>query len=81
MDEFPTDDRPQAAKDDLLSTDPGPAWSGIARGPRPAAEGVRIIGAEEAAAAIESGHVSPRVPEDAPRFGDVPESPPGPHPP
>ena len=81
MDEFPTDDRPQAAKDDLLSTDPGPAWSGIARGPRPAAEGVRIIGAEEAAAAIESGHVSPRVPDDAPRFGDVPKSPPGPHPP
>ena len=81
MDEFPTDDRPQAAKDDQLSTDPGPAWSGIARGPRPAAEGVRIIGAEEAAAAIESGHVSPRVPDDAPRFGDVPESPPGPHPP
>ena len=80
MDEFPTDDRTQAAKDEL-STDPGPAWSGVARGPRPAAEGVRIIGAEEAAAAIESGHVSPRVPDDAPRFGDVPEAPSGPHPP
>lgn len=80
MDEFPTDDRTQAAKDEL-STDPGPAWSGVARGPRPAAEGVRIIGAEEAAAAIESGQVSPRVPEDAPRFGDVPEAPSGPHPP
>jgi phosphatidate cytidylyltransferase len=80
LDEFPTDDRTKAAKDEL-STDPGPAWSGVARGPRPAAEGVRIIGAEEAAAAIESGQVSPRVPDDAPRFGDVPEAPSGPHPP
>lgn len=80
MDEFPTDDRTKAANDEL-STDPGPAWSGVARGPRPAAEGVRIIGAEEAAAAIESGQVSPRVPDDAPRFGDVPEAPSGPHPP
>ena len=80
MDEFPTDDRTKAAKDEL-STDPGPAWSGVARGPRPAAEGVRIIGAEEAAAAIESGQVSARVPNDAPRFGDVPEAPSGPHPP
>ncbi|MGI8806754.1 MAG: phosphatidate cytidylyltransferase [Acidimicrobiales bacterium] len=41
---------------------------------------MRIIGAEEAAAAIESGYVSPRVPDDAPRFGDVPEAPSGPHP-
>lgn len=79
MDEFPTDDRTKAAKDEL-STDPGPAWSGVTRGPRPAAEGVRIIGAEEAAAAIESGQVSARVPDDAPRFGDVPEAPSGPHP-
>ena len=30
MDEFPTDDRTPAAKDEL-STDPGPAWSGVAR--------------------------------------------------
>ncbi|HJV08891.1 MAG TPA: hypothetical protein VJ653_04395, partial [Acidimicrobiales bacterium] len=51
MDDFPTDDRTKAAKDEL-STDPGPAWSGIARGPRPAAEGVRIIGAEEGRVAI-----------------------------
>jgi phosphatidate cytidylyltransferase len=80
LDEFPTDDRTQAAKDEL-ATDPGPAWSGVARGPRPAAEGVRIIGAEEAAAALESGQASPRVPDDAPRFGDVPQPPPGPHPP
>ena len=81
MDEFQTDDPTEAATDDLLATDPGPAWSGISRGPRPPAEGVRIIGAEEAAAAIESGHVSPRVPDDAPRFGDVPEQPSGPQPP
>jgi phosphatidate cytidylyltransferase len=80
LDEFQTDDRTEAAHDEL-ATDPGPAWSGISRGPRPPAEGVRIIGAEEAAAAIESGHVSPRVPDDAPRFGDVPQPPPGPQPP
>ncbi|HEX2118431.1 MAG TPA: hypothetical protein VHF91_04550, partial [Acidimicrobiales bacterium] len=42
---------------------------------------MRIIGAEEAAAAIEAGQVSPRVPVDAPRFGDVPQPPPGPQPP
>lgn len=44
---------------------------------RPAApsEGVRIIGAEEAAAALESGAVGRRVPETAPRFGDVPPRP------
>jgi phosphatidate cytidylyltransferase len=47
--------------------------------PRPA-EGVRIIGAEEAAAAIEAGQVAPRRPEDAPKFGDVPEAPAGPRP-
>lgn len=80
MDEFQTDDRTEAAQEDVLSTNPGPAWSGVTRGPRPAAEGVRIIGAEEAAAAIEAGQVSPRVPDDAPRFGDVPEAPSGPHP-
>ncbi|HEV2761033.1 MAG TPA: phosphatidate cytidylyltransferase, partial [Acidimicrobiales bacterium] len=80
LDEFQTDDRTEAAQEDVLSTNPGPAWSGVARGPRPPAEGVRIIGAEEAAAAIESGQVSPRVPDDAPRFGDVPEAPSGPHP-
>ena len=80
MDEFQTDDRPEASHEDPLSTDPGPAWSGISRGPRPPAEGVRIIGAEEAAAAIQAGQVSPRVPDDAKRFGDVPEPPPGPQP-
>src|SRR5436190_9645120 len=51
--------------------------------PRPtrANEGVRIIGAEEAAAALEKGEVAGRRPEDAPRFGDVPPAPSGPRPP
>ena len=48
--------------------------------PRPSNEGVRIIGAEEAAAALEAGQVSGRRPEDEPRFGDVPEQPRGPRP-
>ena len=47
---------------------------------RPPADGVRIIGAEEAAAALEAGQVAGRRPEDAPRFGDVPERPQGPSP-
>ena len=37
-----------------------------------AAEGVRIIGAEEAAEAMERGEVSPRLAEDKPRYGDRP---------
>lgn len=43
--------------------------------PRPKGEGVRIIGAEEAAAALESGSASPRTPDDEPRFGDRPAPP------
>jgi len=83
LDDFQTDDQAQAAKkqDEHPSTDPVPAWSGVSRGPRPPAEGVRIIGAEEAAAAIEAGQVSARVPDHAPRFGDVPKTPAGPQPP
>ncbi len=46
--------------------------------PRPRGEGVRIIGAEEAAAAVEAGQVAGRRPEHEPRFGDVPVPPPGP---
>lgn len=46
-----------------------------ARPTRQPGEGVRIIGAEEAAAALEEGKVAGRRPEDAPRFGDVPERP------
>jgi len=41
----------------------------------PRNEGVRIIGADEAAAALEAGQAAGRRPDDAPRFGDVPEAP------
>jgi phosphatidate cytidylyltransferase len=47
---------------------------------RTPAEGVRIIGAEEAATALETGHAAGRRPEDAPRYGDVPAQPEGPRP-
>lgn len=43
--------------------------------PRPRGEGVRIIGAEEAAAALESGSASRRQPGDSPRYGDRPAPP------
>ena len=43
-------------------------------------EGVRIIGAEEAARALREGQAAGRRPEDAPRFGDVPKRPSGPPP-
>lgn len=56
------------------------SWAGVTRGPRPPAEGVRIIGAEEAAAAIDAGQVASRVPEGLPRFGDTPAQPEGPRP-
>jgi phosphatidate cytidylyltransferase len=45
--------------------------------PDETAEGVRIIGAEEAEKAIEREDVARRLPHDAPRFGDRPETPPG----
>jgi phosphatidate cytidylyltransferase len=48
--------------------------------PRPAGEGIRIIGAEEAAAALDAGQAEGRKPSDAPRFGDVPPAPAGPRP-
>ncbi|MBS1846718.1 MAG: phosphatidate cytidylyltransferase [Actinobacteria bacterium] len=37
-------------------------------------EGVRIIGAEEAAEAVERGDVAPRLSESEPRYGDRPKS-------
>ncbi|HVM40810.1 MAG TPA: hypothetical protein VM618_08560, partial [Acidimicrobiia bacterium] len=40
------------------------------------AEGVRIVGAEEARAAYEEGRVTPRKSPDEPRPGDRPEAPP-----
>jgi phosphatidate cytidylyltransferase len=48
--------------------------------PRPPGEGIRIIGAEEAAAALETGQAEGRKPSDAPRFGDRPPVPSGPRP-
>ena len=50
--------------------------------PDETAEGVRIIGAEEAEKAIERDDVARRLPHDAPRYGDRPEGPPveGPRP-
>jgi phosphatidate cytidylyltransferase len=47
---------------------------------RTPAEGVRIIGAEEAATRLESGEAAGRQPDDAPRYGDVPPAPAGPRP-
>ncbi|MGQ0434698.1 MAG: phosphatidate cytidylyltransferase [Microthrixaceae bacterium] len=41
----------------------------------PPTEGVRIIGAEEAAEALERGDVAPRRGDDQPRYGDRPEPP------
>ncbi|MBX3314856.1 MAG: phosphatidate cytidylyltransferase [Actinobacteria bacterium] len=47
----------------------------------PSKEGVRIIGADEAAEAMERGDVTPRRGGDQPRYGDRPASPPaGPRP-
>jgi phosphatidate cytidylyltransferase len=68
--EFPWSARPSAAT--RSGAQPYPA--------QPKGEGVRIIGADEAAAAIEAGQVAGRRPEDQPKFGDVPESPTGPRP-
>jgi len=56
----------------------GPVAPRRERGRR--AEGVRIIGAEEAAQALKDGQAAGRRPDDAPRFGDVPERPTGPKP-
>ena len=86
MDDGHTDDPTETTDLSDPLADPGPApddpWGGAGarRGPRQPAEGVRIIGAEEAAAAIEAGEVAGRYPEDAPRFGDVPQTPPEPRP-
>jgi phosphatidate cytidylyltransferase len=44
--------------------------------PRPSGEGIRIIGAEEAASALETGAAEGRRPADVPRYGDVPSPPP-----
>lgn len=51
-----------------------------ARPPRKPSEGVRIIGAEEAQAALEAGEAAGRRPDDQLRYGDVPPAPSGPRP-
>lgn len=51
------------------------------RAERRAGEGVRIIGPEEAQAAIDAGQAAGRRAEDELRFGDVPPAPSGPRPP
>ncbi len=45
------------------------------------AEGVRIIRADEAQAALDAGEAAGRRPDDELRFGDVPPAPSGPRPP
>ncbi len=45
------------------------------------AEGVRIIGAEEAQKALDAGHAAGRRSDDELRYGDVPPAPSGPRPP
>ncbi|HWW55059.1 MAG TPA: phosphatidate cytidylyltransferase [Acidimicrobiales bacterium] len=52
----------------------------LSQPPHTPGEGIRIIGAEEAAAALEAGQAAGRKPSDAPRFGDVPPAPTGPRP-
>ncbi|MDQ3569293.1 MAG: phosphatidate cytidylyltransferase [Actinomycetota bacterium] len=62
--------------DDEMTDEQGPP----SRDQRPKGEGVRIIGADEAARALEHGQVAGRRPSDAPRYGDVPRRPQGPRP-
>jgi len=68
------------APDDTRPSDPGSDWEDPqtderAEGRPARTEGVRIIGADEAAAALDSGQAAGRRPEDEPRFGDLPEQP------
>ena len=51
-------------------------WDDDEEKPKDTTEGVRIIGAEEAAEALEKGTAAPRRAEGELRFGDRPESPP-----
>ncbi len=81
MDERPFWERPE---DDVDARPPsgnaaprgrdGPAEPGASE--REATERVRIIGADEAAEAIERGEVAPRRGMGTPRYGDRPEAPP-----
>ena len=76
MSDWDDDDRESAERSDEAQ-DP---FSIPRRAPGAPGEGVRIIGAEEAAAAMESGSASGRMPDDEPKFGDVPPAPGGPRP-
>ncbi len=64
-------DEDQAGDDQVDDTeaDPGPTR------PPTATEGVRILGAKEAQAALDGGQVARRLGGDTPRFGDVPPRP------
>jgi phosphatidate cytidylyltransferase len=70
MDERPFWEQP----DDDTDVGRSPSSSGSGRD---ATEGVRIIGADEAAEAMERGDVAPRRGMGTPRYGDRPEAPPG----
>ncbi len=79
--ERPEDDvdaRPPSGKGDHLGGgDPGVGEAGGGgASQREATERVRIIGADEAAEAIERGEVAPRRGMGTPRYGDRPEAPP-----
>lgn len=72
------DDYDDETEQDVPGTGQGSSEQTTRR--RRRSEGVRIIGAEEAAQALKDGQAAGRRPADAPRFGDVPERPSGPPP-
>ncbi|MBW3610522.1 MAG: CDP-archaeol synthase [Actinobacteria bacterium] len=76
MDERPFWERPEDDSDARGPSDtPGPL-GGDGPEERESTERVRIIGADEAAEAIERGEVAPRRGMGTPRYGDRPEAPP-----
>ena len=68
------DERPFGQQSDDSSDDTGHTRSSGSG--RDTTEGVRIIGADEAAEAMERGDVAPRRGMGTPRYGDRPEAPP-----
>ncbi|MDP9006850.1 MAG: phosphatidate cytidylyltransferase [Actinomycetota bacterium] len=74
MDEGPFWERPDNDDNDDTGARVTPPTRG--RGDRDTTEGVRIIGADEAAEAMERGDVAPRRGMGTPRYGDRPEAPP-----
>ncbi|MGZ8764492.1 MAG: hypothetical protein ACXW2C_02215, partial [Acidimicrobiia bacterium] len=69
-----TDRRDEDQRDEDQAGDDG-AQPELARPGPTATEGVRILGAKEAQAALDGGQVARRLGGDAPRFGDVPPRP------